>query len=236
MPEVSNSTAAIILVGSIITYAAFSALPWILNWSNQPVTYMSIWYVPFLSGLLALMEIEIEGTHEWAARIPTLAINGKSGLTFYHVFFAMSIIAAISYVFVAPASRKLDVSTSNGRWEILDWIQGIAGTAMAVFLLEDIFWYMFNPKNNSMSLRSLYGGVAKGHPCIKIGNLHLPIGYILLAAGAMAVGSSKEQTIVLPSQILSTVILGLTVGYGIRFWYFLRRKGKLCAPTFRPAC
>ena len=235
MPEISIPVGAIFITVAIVVYVSASTLPYVVTpWKLSPVTYNAIWYVPLVSAALALLEIEIEGASPWAARLPTVKV-GASGFTMYHVFFALVIIVLSFNVFVTPAVRDMSVDDEDGWWKIGSFIQGSLLMAVTIFLLEDILWYMFNPATGGANLRPLFAPHS-GHTCIKIFSLHLPVIYLGLTALAAAVGISTEETIVLPAQILTTVIIGLTFGIAIRKYHFLRRKGRRCAALGRPAC
>jgi len=97
-------------------------------------------FMLFMSLILALWEIQIEGPDGWAAKLPawriekgwpTLIMGGRP-LTGYHVFMTIFMIAIIHLpFFFTPWSWRLEFL--------------VFGFYSGMMLFEDFFWFIFNP-------------------------------------------------------------------------------------------
>ena len=90
---------------------------------------------------LALMEIQIEGPHGWAAKLPTRKYfhplfrfipGGNKPVTFYHIFLWTS-------VFLLPHTAFL-ISPWTLKSETL-----LLSFILITLRLEDFFWFVLNP-------------------------------------------------------------------------------------------
>lgn len=92
------------------------------------------------AGLHAWMEIEIEGPHGWASKLPTAPFDNAitrilfgSPITRYHVAMGLTILAFahIPVLFVQP-------------WSVANELI-IIGYTILHLTLEDFLWFVFNP-------------------------------------------------------------------------------------------
>jgi hypothetical protein len=94
----------------------------------------------FLSVILALWEIQIEGRDGWAAKLPGWRIEnpritrftGGRPLTGYHLYMTLFLIALVHLT--------LFFTAWNWRVECR-----LLGFYIGMVLLEDFFWFLFNP-------------------------------------------------------------------------------------------
>jgi hypothetical protein len=105
-------------------------------------------FMVFLSGILALWEIQIEGKDGWAANSPgwriekgwVVKIMGGRPLTGYHLFMTLFIIGIVHLpLFFVPW---------NWRLECL-----LLGFYVGMVLLEDFLWFVLNPYYGIKSFR-----------------------------------------------------------------------------------
>jgi hypothetical protein len=105
-------------------------------------------FMVFLAVILALWEIQIEGKDGWAANLPAwriekgwlLKVTGGRPLTGYHLFMTLFLIAAVHLpLFFAPWSWRLESL--------------LIGFYLGMVLLEDFFWFVFNPHYGIKSFR-----------------------------------------------------------------------------------
>lgn len=94
-------------------------------------------FVLVSSILLALTEIQIEGAFGWAKKLPTWRKQIKFGkfgfeLTGYHLFFFSLIFILMHFRFVFQP------------WTLKDELFNVAAF-IYMTVLEDFFWFMFNP-------------------------------------------------------------------------------------------
>ena len=96
-------------------------------------------YTLILSMVLALWEIQIEGKWGWAKLLPTFRINvffkkllGGKALTGYHIFLLLTYIIVFHGLFI----------NELGTWRIECKAIGLLSL---FFVLEDVFWFIFNP-------------------------------------------------------------------------------------------
>jgi hypothetical protein len=95
-----------------------------------------------LSSLLAALEVQIEGPHGWAAKLPTWRINNRftqsilSGrpLTGYHVYL-------FTFVFIFVHLPFLIGLTS---WSVAGELHVLSFNFL-FWILEDFLWFIFNP-------------------------------------------------------------------------------------------
>ena len=105
-------------------------------------------FMIFMAVILALWEIQIEGKDGWAAKIPTwriekgwvLKFTGGRPLTGYHVFMTLFMIAIVHL--------PLFFVSWSWRLELL-----LMGFYMGMVLIEDFFWFVFNPHYGIKSFR-----------------------------------------------------------------------------------
>ena len=97
-------------------------------------------FMIFLAFILAMWEIQIEGKDGWAAKLPAwriekgwiFRVTGSRPITGYHVFLTVFLIAAVHLpLFFAPWSWRLESL--------------LLGFYLGMVLLEDFFWFVFNP-------------------------------------------------------------------------------------------
>src|SRR5687768_11796653 len=88
----------------------------------------------------AMLEIQIEGPHGWAAKLPTWRLNnplvrwiyGPAGLTGYHVWAFLSTMLFFHAPFLwAPWSVRLELR--------------VLGAYLLFWLIEDFLWFLLNP-------------------------------------------------------------------------------------------
>lgn len=96
-------------------------------------------YTLILSMVLALWEIQIEGKWGWAKLLPTFRINvffkkllGGKALTGYHIFLLLTYIIVFHGLFI----------NELGTWKTE---YRAIGLLSIFFVLEDVFWFIFNP-------------------------------------------------------------------------------------------
>ena len=110
------------------------------------IGYLS--FMVFMAVILAMWEIQIEGKDGWAAKIPTwriekgwvLKFTGGRPLTGYHVFMTLFMIAIVHL--------PLFFVSWSWRLELL-----LMGFYMGMVLIEDFFWFVFNPHYGIKSFR-----------------------------------------------------------------------------------
>ena len=83
-------------------------------------------FVLVYAALFAMLEIEIEGPHGWAERLPTVPVVGK--FTGYHCVMNVMVVFTLLYALL-PAL---------GAWATLFFVVGW-------FLIEDFVWFVLNP-------------------------------------------------------------------------------------------
>ncbi len=102
----------------------------------------------FMSAILALWEIQIEGEDGWAARTATwriekgwvLKFTGGRPLTGYHLFMTLFMLGIIHLpLFFTPWSWRLEFL--------------LIGFYIGMVLIEDFFWFVFNPHYGIKSFR-----------------------------------------------------------------------------------
>ncbi len=101
-----------------------------------------------MSAILALWEIQIEGEDGWAARTATwriekgwvLKFTGGRPLTGYHLFMTLFMLGIIHLpLFFTPWSWRLEFL--------------LIGFYIGMVLIEDFFWFVFNPHYGIKSFR-----------------------------------------------------------------------------------
>jgi hypothetical protein len=97
-------------------------------------------FMVFMAVILALWEIQIEGGEGWAANLPAWRIKtgwivrlfGGRPLTGYHVFLSLFMISFAHFpLFFTPWTWQLELL-------LIGFIAGLG-------LIEDFFWFVFNP-------------------------------------------------------------------------------------------
>jgi len=97
-------------------------------------------FMVFMSVVLALWEIQIEGKDGWAVNLPCWRIEkgwavklaGGRPITGYHVFMTLFIISLVHLpLFFVPWSWRLESL--------------LLAFYLGMVLLEDFFWFVFNP-------------------------------------------------------------------------------------------
>jgi hypothetical protein len=98
-------------------------------------------FAVILSIFLALLEIQIEGENGWAGKLPTWKIKNPFGkflnwpyITGYHVFLGLFLFFCLQLPFFIDFAFNL-------KNEIL-----IIEVFFIIMLLEDLFWFVFNPR------------------------------------------------------------------------------------------
>jgi hypothetical protein len=85
--------------------------------------------------ILALLEIQIEGKHGWAGRLPTWKIllpNRTTLVTGYHFYLMLFFISACHLVFIfIPWQLKTELL--------------VLSLVIYTLLIEDFFWFALNP-------------------------------------------------------------------------------------------
>lgn len=97
-------------------------------------------FMAFLSLILALWEIQIEGKEGWAAKLPTWRIEkgwvvrifGSRPITGYHIFMSVFMIAVI----------HLPLFFVSWSWRLESLLIGFL---LGMLLLEDFLWFVLNP-------------------------------------------------------------------------------------------
>ena len=97
-------------------------------------------FMAFLSLILALWEIQIEGKEGWAAKLPTwriekrwvVRISGGRPITGYHVFMSLFMIAMI----------HLPLFFVSWSWRLESLLIGFL---VGMLLLEDFLWFVLSP-------------------------------------------------------------------------------------------
>jgi hypothetical protein len=107
-----------------------------------------LFFMVFMAAVLALWEIQIEGKEGWAANLPAwrvekgwvLKLTGGRPLTGYHLLMTVFLIAVVHLpLFFAPWSWRLE--------------SALLGFYLGMVLLEDFFWFVFNPHYGIKSFR-----------------------------------------------------------------------------------
>ena len=101
-----------------------------------------ITFLFFFSLLIALFEIQVEGQHGWAEKLPTWKIENKwtryfyskRPLTGYHLYLQLSMLLIVHCPFAFNmVSWQIELQLRILAFYILFWI------------IEDFLWFMFNP-------------------------------------------------------------------------------------------
>lgn len=91
---------------------------------------------------VAKLEINIEGKHGWAGKLPSGKINniltrillGKQHYTWYHLWFFLSTLLLLHLpFFISPKLWSPTIETF------------LLGNYAIAVILEDLFWFIFNP-------------------------------------------------------------------------------------------
>jgi hypothetical protein len=136
-------------------------------------------WIFFLAVLFAQVEIQIEGTHGWAAGLPTWRIDnapvlralfGGREITGYHVF----VFGFMAAVFHLPLFLSLRWS-----WRLE---ARVLGSLSLFWIAEDVLWFALNP---AFGLARLTPACAPWHPHWLLG---VPVDYLvfpLVAVGLL---------------------------------------------------
>ena len=142
----------------------------------RPEFWLPLLWTAGMSWLFALLEIQIEGPHGWAANLPTWRLPPTSKLrwlfggrpiTGYHVY-AFAFVAAVFHLplaFLATFALPLEARI-------------LAGLAL-FWLLEDFLWFMLNP---AFGLRKFKPAHIPWHPWWLWG---APVDYWIMGIGAV---------------------------------------------------
>lgn len=132
-----------------------------------------------LAAAFAMAEIQIEGADGWAARLPTWRMEGEiwndlfwggRAVTGYHVWV---------FLFMAMAFHFAMVLT--GRWSVRLEARAL-GSLMLFWVMEDAFWFAFNP---AYGLGRLRPDTAPWHPHWLGG---VPVDYVVFGfAGLLSI-------------------------------------------------
>lgn len=134
-------------------------------------------WVALLSALFAQLEIQIEGPHGWAAKLPTWRLPetsplyrlfGSRPVTGYHVF-AFGFMAAVFHLpvfFTDQVSLVLEAR--------------ILGSLAVFWVLEDFLWFIMNPAYGLSRFRPRH---VPWHPHWVLG---VPVDYLVGSAAAIA--------------------------------------------------
>ena len=85
-------------------------------------------FINIFAILFALLEIEMEGKHGWAEKLPTVA-SGLGMFTMYHIYMNIIVILVVFYT-----TQLLNVNIWTSIHFIILW-----------FLVEDVAWFILNP-------------------------------------------------------------------------------------------
>lgn len=93
--------------------------------------------------IFALIEIEIEGKHGWAAKLPT-ARNVVGHLTLYHVYMvSLAVLVVSGFVYFRERGPCKAVATRSST--PLYVVAKIAVHVILYLLLQDFLWFVLNP-------------------------------------------------------------------------------------------
>ncbi len=105
-------------------------------------------FMVFMAVILALWEIQIEGKEGWATGLPAwrlekgwlVKVTGGRPITGYHLYMTAFLIAIVHLpLFFVPWSWRLESL--------------LLGFYLGMVLLEDFFWFVFNPHYGIKSFR-----------------------------------------------------------------------------------
>ena len=95
-----------------------------------------LFFTCIVAFLVALLEIQIEGVHGWADKLPTWKFKvGKAVITGYHVFLALTILV----LFHAPYFLSSCTPTLHDEAAIM-------GMYVLFWVIEDTLWFFLNTK------------------------------------------------------------------------------------------
>ena len=137
---------------------------------RRPFALFFAWLV-LLAAVMALLEIQIEGSAGWAANLPTWRIRenpalqwlmGGREITGYHtlLFTFMALVFHLPLVLSGQCTLRMECRILSG--------------LMLFWLMEDFLWFVFNPAYGIARLTPQY---AFWHPRWF---LHVPMDYLLL--------------------------------------------------------
>lgn len=106
-------------------------------------------FMVFLAIILALWEVQIEGKDGWAAKLPCwrlekgwfIKLTGGRPLTGYHFYMTLFLISVI----------HLPLFFLQWSWQLECLLLGFY---IGMVLLEDFFWFVFNPHYGIKNFRS----------------------------------------------------------------------------------
>lgn len=95
----------------------------------------------FWSALIyALIEIEMEGKHGWAEKLPT-AKKVIGTFTLYHIYMMVFLLIMISMIFIP----RFYIACNTSEFTPWSAVCCFLFYLLAWFLLEDFLWFVFNP-------------------------------------------------------------------------------------------
>ena len=181
--------------------------------------------------LMALLEIEIEGRHGWAERLPTgyrvrgpaartyRFIGGTRPLTGYHLMMFPIPLLMLHYPYVAGA----------------DWSLAAEASTIAVFLAWIIAWdYLWFVLNPYWGVRRFRRGAVWWYPGAWVGPL--PLDYLLAVGASFAVaalawafgggaGALADQGVIV-GILAATCLVAIALAGPYGRWYrWMRRPG-----------
>ena len=181
--------------------------------------------------LMALLEIEIEGRHGWAERLPTWYrvrgpaartyrfIGGTRPLTGYHLMMFPIPLLMLHYPYVAGA----------------DWSLAAEASTIAVFLAWIIAWdYLWFVLNPYWGVRRFRRGAVWWYPGAWVGPL--PLDYLLAVGASFAVaalawafgggaGALADQGVIV-GILAATCLVAIALAGPYGRWYrWMRRPG-----------
>lgn len=138
----------------------------------------------FISAVLfSLIEIEIEGKHGWAEKLPT-AKKALGHFTLYHVYMNSFVLATLSMIFIPRFTIACNTSTFSP-WNA---VCSFLFYTIAWFLLEDFLWFVLNPHYTMKKYQKKYIPWHKYWVTERM-PLHNVIGLLVLCCLAFAEGS-----------------------------------------------
>lgn len=97
-----------------------------------------LFYTVIMALIYALLEIQVEGKNGWCRNLPTFRINvffkkflGGKPLTGYHIYMLLTFLIVFHAMMHEHLSWRNEANT--------------IGLMSLFFLLEDVFWFIFNP-------------------------------------------------------------------------------------------
>ena len=138
--------------------------------------------------VFALIEIEIEGKHGWAAKLPT-ARNVVGHLTLYHVYMvSLAILVVSGFVYFRerqPCSTVVQKQQQQQQQSSLYMVAKIAVHVILYLLLQDFLWFVLNPHYTLTGYQSeaigWHGGWLGGLPLFNFVGLGVVVTVLFIA-------------------------------------------------------